>query len=875
MAPTGSGTTDAVVRVESTRASNGTPAKGPVSQLAAAETRPRSNSKLKAFQSKGKINPDGSISPSSKNVGSRQKRGSVTVSHGLGFTEVNRPPDEVVDIEAQKALEEAKKEVGDVDAVLADEDAEEVIDEEEEADRKTAERVYAAVQKGMRDVVQLMATDPEDASLQYWCLDGIASLGVGNEGNRAVCAANQGISQIAAALKRFEKHEKVTVKAAWATSMMAADHAKDLGEAGVVESLCSAMTAQPANYDLQAIGTRALQNMIAVPANAKRANACGANALVQFIIDDNPEDGQLIFRAQTLLSALAAAGGGSGGEAADDDDDDDEDEWDRRQLKAVQSRGRVRKDGTVEPVAKNVGRRQKRGSVTVSHGLGFTEIDRPADAVVDIEAQKALAAAGGKLGAEEEEEDEDGAIPVEDEEEEADRAVAQEVFAEVKKGVRDVVLLAKTRPDDASLQYWCLDGIASLCVGNEGNRGVCATTGGVELIAAALKKFMEDKRVAVKCGWSIVAMAADYSADLGDANVVELLVQAMQEQPANYDLQAIAVRALAILVEDEANLRRARECGAAGRVQFVMDANPDDGQLIFRSQQLLDKLTPPSGDAEHSSRLQHFQSRGRILEDGTVVPGSKNVGSKQKRGSVTVSHGLGFTEIDRPADQVVDIEAQKAVEEAKAAAGDVDAVLNEVQAEEVEFDDDELERRAGTEVLQVAQKDGIVGVLNLLRSKPDDTNTQWWCLDAVASLCVGKEDVRATAAANGAVDAVVAAFRRHPRHEQVAVKGCWAVSVLAADLAKEIGELGGMAAVITSMKMQPANYQLQTIGCRAIDNLCKVPENVSLAVKLGAPDVIRAALEANPEDGQLVYRGNGLLATLEAEAGQGAAEGDE
>lgn len=45
------------------------------------------------------------------------------------------------------------------------------------------------------------------------------------------------------------------------------------------------------------------------------------------------------------------------------------------------------------------------------------------------------------------------------------------------------------------------------------------------------------------------------------------------------------------------------------------------------------------------SKLQPFQSKPRMAADGSIIPASVNVGSTQKRGSVTVAHGLSFTEV--------------------------------------------------------------------------------------------------------------------------------------------------------------------------------------------------------------------------------------
>lgn len=71
-----------------------------------------------------------------------------------------------------------------------------------------------------------------------------------------------------------------------------------------------------------------------------------------------------------------------------------------------------------------------------------------------------------------------------------------------------------------------------------------------------------------------------------------------------------------------------------------------------------------------------------------------------------------------------------------------------------------------------------------------------------------------------------------------------------------------MESLLQAMKTHKSDYQIQTIGCRALTNLVEAAANMDRARAAGAVAVVQAALELNPEDGQLQFRGQKLLEQL-------------
>jgi hypothetical protein len=96
-------------------------------------------------------------------------------------------------------------------------------------------------------------------------------------------------------------------------------------------------------------------------------------------------------------------------------------------------------------------------------------------------------------------------------------------------------------------------------------------------------------------------------------------------------------------------------------------------------------------------------------------------------------------------------------------------------------------------------------------------------------------------------------------------KANWALANLAATYAEHIGKKGGVEAVIAGMTACAEAYQVQISGTRCLQNLINsCPANLPRAKAAGAIELLKSSLEANPEDGQLQWRGTHLLGLLES-----------
>ena len=116
-----------------------------------------------------------------------------------------------------------------------------------------------------------------------------------------------------------------------------------------------------------------------------------------------------------------------------------------------------------------------RASLGHSFLCGACQIKLPADQVISIKAQQQLETTSEEDGAANEDEG-DG---VSDE----DRAVQERVYKAVLEGIGSVVALMQAEPDNSVLQWWCCDGIASLCAGN---RTLCRAMSGRAVLCRAV-----------------------------------------------------------------------------------------------------------------------------------------------------------------------------------------------------------------------------------------------------------------------------------------------------------------------------------------------------------------------------------------------------
>jgi hypothetical protein len=100
----------------------------------------------------------------------------------------------------------------------------------------------------------------------------------------------------------------------------------------------------------------------------------------------------------------------------------------------------------------------------------------------------------------------------------------------------------------------------------------------------------------------------------------------------------------------------------------------------------------------------------------------------------------------------------------------------------------------GDQVSKAATDGGVAGVLGLMKKHASDAEFQWWCCDALASLCAGNEDNRAAVYVQNGVLTILAAMRLFPWEENVQTKANWALANMAASYGEFLhGECGCMA----------------------------------------------------------------------------------
>lgn len=156
-------------------------------------------------------------------------------------------------------------------------------------------------------------------------------------------------------------------------------------------------------------------------------------------------------------------------------------------------------------------------------------------------------------------------------------------------------------------------------------------------------------------------------------------------------------------------------------------------------------------------------------------------------------------------------------------------------------------------------------ILEIMRNHAGDAEYQWWCCDAIASLCAGNEENRAAVYVGSGVIQILGAMKLFTWDENVQTKANWALANISASYADYVGKQGGVEAIVSSMQTCPDSYQVQISGTRALQNLITSSDiNKVRAKQAGAMDLLQEALERNPEDGQLQWRGQQLLERLKS-----------
>lgn len=89
--------------------------------------------------------------------------------------------------------------------------------------------------------------------------------------------------------------------------------------------------------------------------------------------------------------------------------------------------------------------------------------------------------------------------------------VATQVAAAAREGIAALMTLLKNNKADAEMAWWCLDGVASLCAGNETNRDYWADHEGIALILELLELHPSQTEVNLKAMWALANLAASHA----------------------------------------------------------------------------------------------------------------------------------------------------------------------------------------------------------------------------------------------------------------------------------------------------------------------------------------------------------------------------
>jgi hypothetical protein len=168
-------------------------------------------------------------------------------------------------------------------------------------------------------------------------------------------------------------------------------------------------------------------------------------------------------------------------------------------------------------------------------------------------------------------------------------------------------------------------------------------------------------------------------------------------------------------------------------------------------------------------------------------------------------------------------------------------------------------------VAERLRADGLRGVIDLMRAEPSDSEVARWGCDALYTTMLGNPEARARALEAGVIELVVARMAADSWHEDLQLKACWVLLALAPTHGGEIGERGGVEAVVTGMQRNTTAHDLQVAAVKLLSLLTLDPTGANLkrARLASAITVVKAVVRAHTEDGTLQYRGINLLERLE------------
>ena len=333
---------------------------------------------------------------------------------------------------------------------------------------------------------------------------------------------------------------------------------------------------------------------------------------------------------------------------------------------------------------------------------------------------------------------------------------------------------------------------------------------GIPLVLSAMRQFKWEENVQTKANWLLAILAANYSDYLGKQGAVEAVVYGMQACEESYQVQISGTRCLQNLISgNESNAARAHTAGAEKLLEENLERNPEDGQLQWRGQALLTRLRSMTSEQLKQAVADNKSKEGGAGWSRLAKEVSAGNARKIAEGNIPGFHGV----------------AAQVAEKAKL---------------------------------------GVVEVVNFMRDRPGSADVAKWCCDAIYTMINGNAELRDAAYDANAVDIIIARMNAHLWEEELQLKAIWALLAFAPSYANQIGDKGGIDALVVSMLKNKTNHDVQVAAIKLLSLLSIEPtqNNVRRAREANAITVVKAVIQAHIEDGTLQFRGINLLERL-------------
>jgi hypothetical protein len=166
-------------------------------------------------------------------------------------------------------------------------------------------------------------------------------------------------------------------------------------------------------------------------------------------------------------------------------------------------------------------------------------------------------------------------------------------------------------------------------------------------------------------------------------------------------------------------------------------------------------------------------------------------------------------------------------------------------------------------------KEGVASLIAHVRANLETEEVAYWSMDALASVVESDEAATAQAVTSAAPAALVEVLRKHKWSERAVEASIRAGIALAPFAAAECTDAGLLEALVAAMSASDSSYSVQSTAVRLILAITTThPEALRPALDAGAAEAVRTAIDSNPDDGQLQWRGMNVLDALKPGQGE-------